>query len=144
MFKHLFIACLAVAGLAGARPAAAQTYLVIVNEANPAQTISRDDLSQMFLKRATRWDSGDPVVPVDLVESSPVRESFSQAVLGRPVSAIVAFWQREIFSGHGVPPVQKSSENEVIDYVRANPNAVGYVRNGSPLGSGVRALRILN
>lgn len=145
MLKHLMLVCAAVVGLvAGAPAVAAQDFLVIVNEANPAQAISKDDLSQIFLKRETRWTTGDPVVPVDLTASSPVRAAFSQAVHGRPVSAIEAYWQRQIFSGRGVPPVEKSAETEVIEYVRANPHAVGYVRNGSPLGAGVRSLRVTN
>ena len=145
MLKMLCVLCLAVAGLvAGAPAVAAQEFLVIVNEANQAETITKDDLSQIFLKRATQWRSGDPAVPVDLAETSPVRAAFSQAVHGRPVSAIEAYWQRQIFSGRGVPPVEKSAESEVIEYVRTNPHAVGYVRNGSALGPGIRTLRVTN
>ena len=145
MIKKLFPLVAAVVGLmAGAPAAAAQEYLVIVNDANTVETVNRDELSQIFLKRVSQWPNGNPVVPVDLSESSSTREAFSQAVHGRPVSAIEAYWQRQIFSGRGVPPVEKSAETEVIEYVRTNPHAVGYVRNGSALGAGVRAVRVTN
>lgn len=145
MLRQFLLIGAAAAGLMASAPAlAAQDFLVIVNEANETEAISRNDLAQIFLKRTTEWSNGSPVVPVDLTESSPVREAFSQSVHGRPVSAMKAHWQRQIFSGRGVPPVEKAAESEVIEYVRANRNAVGYVRNGSSLGSGVRTLRILN
>jgi ABC-type phosphate transport system substrate-binding protein len=125
-----------------ARPVLAQGYLVIVNDANPSGAMSASDVSQLFLKQQTRWSNGQLVVPVDQVEDASVREAFSQAVHRRSTSAVEAFWQRQIFSGRAVPPVKKASDEEVIAFVRANPNAVGYVSPGAALGAGVRRLRI--
>jgi ABC-type phosphate transport system substrate-binding protein len=82
-------------------------------------------------------------LPVDQAEGSSVRKAFSEAVHGRAPSAVEAYWQRQIFSGRGVPPLQKMSDDEVIAYVRSNPSAVGYVSRGASLGNGVHAVQIV-
>ena len=128
MHTRLLLAVL-VAALASAAPARAQErgYVVIVNAANPVTSLSRSDVAKLFLRKLERWPTGAPVVPVDLAEDSPVRARFTRDVLGRPVTALQAYWQQQIFSGRGIPPTVKASESDVIAYVRANVNAVGYV-----------------
>lgn len=126
-------------------PAAAQQggYAVIVNEANSVSTLSAEEVSKIFFKKTQRWSSGLEAVPVDLPESAPVRESFSAAVLGKPVSAIRAYWLQQIFSGRSGPPPEKPSDEQVIDFVRNNPGAIGYVSAGATLSGGVRRVQVV-
>jgi hypothetical protein len=55
---------------------------------------------------------------------------------------VKSFWQRQIFSGSGVPPQERASDEEVLDFVRANPGAVGYVSSDTPNGAGVKVLEV--
>ncbi len=142
MKRFLTVLLVLAACAAMVRPARAQGYMVIVNDANPSAAMSANDVSQLFLKQVPRWSNGQMVVPVDQGENSAVRESFSEGVHRRSTSAVEAFWQRQIFSGRAVPPVKKASDDEVVAFVRANPNAVGYVSPSAALGAGVRRLRI--
>ena len=143
MLKRLpLLAVVAVGLLVGAANLAAQGYQVLVNEANPTSSMTVEAVSQLFLKNTTRWDNGQQVVPVDLTANSSVRERFTVAVHGRSVSAVRAYWQRRIFSGRGVPPVEKTSDSEVLAYVSANPNAVGYVSVGATVNGNVKVLRV--
>jgi ABC-type phosphate transport system substrate-binding protein len=137
----LMLAAALLVSVAPRRVAAQGAYVVIVNNANDVGTISVSDLSAMFLKKSRRWPNGQDVVPVDLSENADTREVFSQAVHGKSTSAIKAYWQKMIFSGKAVPPVEKSSDQEVVAYVRATPGAVGYVSSGASL-SGVRRVRV--
>ena len=123
-------------------PAAAQGYVVVVNSANPVSSVTPDQLGRFFRKQIVRWDNGTEVVPIDLAENSAVRERFSQAVMGRSTSAMKAWWQRQIFSGRGVPPVEKASDSEVLAMVRSTPGAIGYVSAGAALGAGVKAVQV--
>jgi hypothetical protein len=43
------------------------------------------------------------------------------------VSSIKAYWQKQIFSGRGVPPEEKESDEEVLEYVSKNVGAIGYI-----------------
>lgn len=105
---------------------AADSYLVVINSANPVTSVGRRDVSAFFLRRTSQWDDGTPVLPVDGPDS-PARESFSKDVHGRKTAAIKSHWLQVIFSGRGVPPPAKTSDTEVIDYVKAHPGAIGYV-----------------
>lgn len=141
----MFTSRMVVAALAlmlGASRLEAQGYVVVVNAANPITSLKKDHANGIFLKRATRWDDGSPVLPVNLEPSSATREAFSRAVHGRGVSAIESMWQAEIFSGKESPPPQRASEAEVLSYVRANRGAIGYVRAGTALGDDVKAVQM--
>ena len=105
-------------------------------------TLSHDDVSRIFLKKTTKWPNGQPVLPVDLPTSAPSRRAFSKGVLGRDPNEIGAYWNQVIFSGRAVPPVTKSSDNEVLAYVRNNPNAIGYVAADTNIGESVKVLTL--
>jgi len=47
-----------------------------------------------------------------------------------------------IFSGREVPPVEKTSGEEALAFVRDNTGAIAYVAAGTPLGRGVKALTV--
>jgi hypothetical protein len=111
-----FVRLLAVALCALAAPAAvgAQGFTVVVNSSNPATSLSKDAVSQMLLKQTVSWPTGEKVAPVDLGKDAAARQAFSKAVHGRAVSAVVAYWQTQIFSGKAAPPPTRSSDAEVI------------------------------
>ncbi len=119
-------------------------FFVIVNAANNVSELSMIEVSHLFLKRVTSWEGGAGVVPVDLPQQSAVRQRFTKDVHGKTVDAIQAYWQREVFSGRQVPPVQRASSEEVVAFVTGNQQAVGYVSHDVSLPSGVKAVRINN
>jgi len=82
------------------------------------------------------------VQPVDLIDTSALREAFSKQVHGKGTAAIKAYWQKMIFSGHDVPPPEKPSIGEALAYVRGNPGAIGYAPTGADLGPGVKVLKV--
>jgi hypothetical protein len=89
--------------------------------------LNRAALSDLFLKKAQRWPDGSICVPVDQKVNAPVRAAFSEAVHRKGIGAIEAFWQKQIFSGQGIPPLMKESDAGVLDVIRATPGAIGYV-----------------
>ena len=107
-------------------PANAPPYRVIVHPSTPIATVDRAFLGEIFLKKITRWRNGEPIYPVDLVDS-PVRRRFNEDVLQRSVAAVRSYWQQIVFSGRGLPPPELESEAEVVRYVLRTPGAVGYV-----------------
>jgi len=107
--------------------AQAGQYKIVVNKDNPVSSLSQKEISNLFLKKVTKWSNGLTVQPVDLVESSAIRENFSKEIHNRKVSSIKAYWQKQIFSGRKVPPAEKKSNREILTYVQNNPGAVGYV-----------------
>ncbi|HEV8579025.1 MAG TPA: substrate-binding domain-containing protein [Thermoanaerobaculia bacterium] len=129
-------------GLVARRSVAADPFVVIVNAANPVSSITVQDLSKAFMKKATRWPDGVEILPVDLKEQSAVRESFSRLIHEKSTSAVRAYWQKMIFSGREVPPPEKATSAEVLAFVRSNRGAVGYLAAEAALGDGVKVVRV--
>ena len=140
MRTYIMLALLAL--VVATHGAQAQGYVVVVNESNTVSALSRSEAANLFLKKSARFANGRPAVPVDLAKDAQIRDSFSRAVLGRSASAIASYWQQQIFAGKDVPPVEKPSDADVLAFVRANPNAIGYVSAGAPLGGGVKVVSI--
>jgi len=109
-------------------------FLVVVHPENRVSALTPEELSDLFLKRSTRWPDGTAVLPVDQPANSRARETFSKAVFGRSPTAMVAHWQQQIFSGRGVPPPQFETDSAVLEYVASNVGAVGYISATAQLG----------
>ncbi len=145
MMRRLFItAILALASL-GFFPGAAGAqdgFVLIAHQDVPTDSLTKADASDYFLKKTTVWaGSKIDVKPVDS-NAREVRDAFSMKVHDRSRSAIKQYWQRQIFTGRGTPPPEKESDADVIDYVRTNAGAIGYVAVGTSLPSSVKVVRI--
>jgi ABC-type phosphate transport system substrate-binding protein len=122
--------------------ATAANVKVVVNASSSVSSITKAKAADLFLKRVTRWDNGRAVTPIDLSDKSAVRGAFSKELLGKEVAWVKSYWQKMIFSGRSTPPAELSSDSEVLDFIRNNPDAIGYVSEGATLPAGVRALPI--
>ena len=112
---------------AGADQPPALPFQVILHPSNPVASVDRKFLVDVFLGKTTRWSNEQPVRPVDLPTNSATRERFSNEALGRSVSAVKAYWLQVIFSGHGVPPPELDSDEQVVRFVARTVGAIGYV-----------------
>ncbi|MCU0646494.1 MAG: substrate-binding domain-containing protein [Gemmatimonadaceae bacterium] len=124
------------------RKAQAQ-YVVVVHETNPLTSIGRSELSNLLLGRETRWRHGARATPVDLPVTSRVRQVFSMAVIRQSATAVRSYWQQQQFAGRGTPPRERATERDVLDMIRLDPGAVGYISVTTPLEPGTRALVVL-
>jgi ABC-type phosphate transport system substrate-binding protein len=141
--KRTLLAAFALVALAplAAAPLRAQGWVVIVNSANPVSDLSKDDVSKLMLKKTPKWKTGQEVFPIEFGNDA-IKETFSKAVHGRPSAAIKSYWQQQLFAGKDVPPPEMALEKDVIGFVRANPNAIGYVSAGADLGTGVKVVAV--
>lgn len=114
---------------------------VVVSEKSKVTALSRARVAAFFLKKTTAFDDGTPVEPVDQVEASPARKAFSDDVLRKSVRGVKSYWQQRIFQGLAVPPPEKTSDDEVMKAVAANPRAIGYVSGTAKL-VGVREVTL--
>jgi len=142
MRAHLAQALLPALLLAAAPVRAEDASLrIVVHPANAAESTSRRELSQLFLKKITQWPDGTPVHPVEPPETSVARAYFLSDVIGKSAFAVKTFWNKRVFAGRDVPPIEKGSDEEVVAFVRATPGAIGYVGPGAAV-EGVKVLPI--
>ncbi|HYQ46784.1 MAG TPA: hypothetical protein VER11_32665 [Polyangiaceae bacterium] len=117
-----------------ARAESAHEFRILVHPDNPALALSKDFVTDVFLKRTTRWPDGATAHPVDQRANAGARESFSDTVLRRSVSAVKRYWQQRIFSGRDLPPPELESDDAVVAYVLKHRGAIGYVSSNAKLG----------
>jgi ABC-type phosphate transport system substrate-binding protein len=134
---------------AGAEADVGAGFKVVVNAANPLRELPAKDVQRIFYKNTTRWEGWQedgrevPVTPVDRERGAEVRKLFSQAIFKKSASAIESYWQRQIFSGDDIPPEKLATEADVLDFVRRDRGAIGYVSRDAVLAGGVKELRII-
>lgn len=120
-------------------------FVLIANAGNPATTISKLDVTRIFMKKARAWPgAGLSADPVDQRDASPARKEFLAAVIGRDAGAMNAYWQSQLFVGRTAPPPVKASDADVIAFVAAAKGAIGYVSAGATLPETVKAIRIVD
>ncbi|MGZ3693371.1 MAG: phosphate ABC transporter substrate-binding protein [Bdellovibrionota bacterium] len=112
--------------------------VVIVNLANQTQP-DREQVKNIFLGKARVFAEGSPAKPVDLPEGSSLRRSFYSAMFGKTDMDMKLYWSTTIFTGAGTPPKTLESEKNVVEYVKENPNAIGYVESATA-GDSVKVL----
>lgn len=117
-------------------------FRVVVHPDNPATSITRAELSAIYMKRTRSWRDGREIMPVDQRAGSPVRERFSRAVHGKNVAYVTRYWQRLIFSGRGIPPRQLPNDAAVLELVQNHRGAIGYVGRETSPGEGVKVLMV--
>lgn len=138
--RALLLALLAAVALPRAS-AAAERYKVVAHPSVSQTSLSRDELSRVFLKKTTRWPGGQEIRPVEPRAGLPVRDAFVSDVHDMSAGALRSYWTQMIFSGRDVPPVEKGTDEQVVAYVREHPGAIGYVSHGAD-AAGVKVVDV--
>jgi ABC-type phosphate transport system substrate-binding protein len=109
-----------------ARSAAAEV-VAVVSAKNPIVAMSRNQVVDIFLGKASRFPDGSQAVPIDQAESSATRDEFYLKFAGKSPAQLNAHWSKIIFTGRGQPPHEVANGAEMKKRLAENPNAIGYL-----------------
>lgn len=115
--------------------------VVVVSTESAVESLTRQQIADIYLGRLKRLESRGPVTPIDQREASPTYETFYARYLGRSAAQMKAHWSKLIFTGRGRPPRALRNGNAVADFVRKRPNAIGYI-DRSLVDERLRVVRI--
>ncbi len=110
-----------------APPLAHADISIIVNSANPIRQMSVKQVSDLYLGRTRTFKGGEYALVFDLARSAPLRERFYGALTGMTPQQVNAYWSRLMFTGQVLPPQAMPDDRAVLDLVRRNASAIGYV-----------------
>lgn len=113
--------------------------LVIVNAANPVRSMTAEEVAGLYLARSRNFPNGEFALVFDQPRDSHQRERFFKLVANMGVGQVNTYWSRLMFSGQEIPPQVLPSEQALIDIVRRNPGAIGYV-SGVPKDPNLRVV----
>ncbi len=85
---------------------------VIVGQHSFVTDVSKDDLREVYLRRQRLWPNGTRAIPINLPPDDPVRQLFTQRVLGRSTDDLVADWKR--LKAAGVEFVEDPTDYDTV------------------------------
>jgi hypothetical protein len=108
--------------------------VLITHSDSKLAVISQQDLKNLWLGyRSTVNDLRFEII--DLQEGHPMRVQFYQDFIGYSVRQLKAHWATQVFRGNGFPPARLASETDVIQWISAQPNRLGYIDSAREDGS---------
>jgi hypothetical protein len=94
---------------------------VVVIMAPGATPVSREAVADIYLGRSSA------LRPLDLPQSSTIRDAFYRKATDRDTSQVKALWSRIIFTGQGQPPKEMSDAAAVKKAVAGDARTIGYI-----------------
>jgi hypothetical protein len=88
-------------------------------------TMTNAKMQRVFTGKETLWKNGKPVVIcLPGTKSAKAQEVYTK-VYNKSVKEVQKFWLSLVFQGRAKSPVFFDSEQEMVDYVKRNPGAIG-------------------
>lgn len=104
--------------------------VVVVPAHSEVDKLTRDEVINIFLGRLRQFPNGAAAYPLDLPAGQIEKAHFYRLLVNKDLSEINAYWARLIFSGRTSPPQLARSNEDVIEQLTANPNAISYLERG--------------
>lgn len=130
--RHAQLACrtLALAGLLSNPGGAAAEVVAVVSAKSQITTLTRHQVADIFLGKATRFPDGRLAAPIDQAEGSAARDEFYLAFAGKSPAQLNAHWSKLVFTGRGRPPPVAAGLAALKRRLAENPHAIGYIEEG--------------
>jgi ABC-type phosphate transport system substrate-binding protein len=122
--------------------AAEQALAIIVNQSNPVENFSLDELRKIFLGERSHWPNGRRITLVMLDTTQPERKVVLRDIYGMSEKDFNNHFIQGVFTGAVfVSPKTLANPADVRKFVFNVPGAIGYVR-ASDVDSSVKVLRV--
>ncbi|PLX74643.1 MAG: hypothetical protein C0607_10380 [Azoarcus sp.] len=117
-------------------------FFLIVQSSNPVHALTLKEAVDLFMGRSRAFPNWDFALVFDLPRDDPKRAAFYRALTSWEPAQVNSYWSRLMFSGQSMPPQPLPNEEAVIDIVKRNPSALGWVTR-EPAHKDVRTVLIL-
>ncbi|MBV1884345.1 MAG: hypothetical protein KUG82_22075 [Pseudomonadales bacterium] len=130
MKYNIYYCLVAVLSAVFVAPVFAETIVVVGHPTVSIKEISYADLKRLFLAKSDEVQ-GVKLEPIVQSTLQPIRIVFDEDALGKDPSKSKAYWSRLIFTAAGIPPRTFKSTVEVMQWISAHPNAIGYIESSA-------------
>ena len=103
--------------------------VVVVSSKSDVTSLSKEQVSQLFLNKASSFPGGGAATPVDQAAGAS-RNQFYATVSGKDAAQMKAYWAQLTFTGKGTQPKQLGSSSDVRKFVAGSATAIGYIDAG--------------
>jgi hypothetical protein len=123
-------------------PLAYADFYLVVPSANPQTTLTQKEAVDLFMGRNRAFRNGDPAQVYDLPRDTAVHADFYQRLTGLGPAQVNSFWARLLFSGQTMPPQPVVDEAAMIETLKRNTKAIGWLHK-DPADKQLRILLVL-
>ncbi len=102
--------------------------VVVANKDNQINELTKKQVIDIYMGRTTLLPNGEAALPLDQNADSTIRKLFYHNLVNKTVSEINAYWARLLFSGRAKPPQAVQDVISVINVIKNNKSAIGYIR----------------
>ncbi|MFZ5568838.1 MAG: substrate-binding domain-containing protein [Thermodesulfobacteriota bacterium] len=103
--------------------------LIIANSNLPGDSISREDIKDIFIGNKTTWQNEQ--ITFVIQDEGETHKEFLQNYVKRTPAQYSRFWKKQIFTGKGRKPRTFKNEEGLIEYVAGTDGAIGYISTDS-------------
>jgi hypothetical protein len=113
---------------------------IIVNQSVPLTDYSIKDIRAIFSMRKRMWPNNRQIKVYVLPDNNSLHKDFVINKLHLFPHQIRLIWDRLTFSGTGNTPTEVASEQEMLEKIEKNSDAIGYITS-VPKNENVRLLK---
>ena len=107
----------------------ANDVVVITNKSVSTTTLTKNDLSKIYLGKKSSWNDGSSIKFVVL--TGDTHAAFLKDYIGKTESQFSTFWKKQVFTGKGSPPKEFNSDQAMVEFVAQTTGAIGYVSSSA-------------
>ncbi|MDI9244049.1 phosphate ABC transporter substrate-binding protein [Marinobacter sp. CHS3-4] len=105
----------------------AHAELVIIVHPGGPDTITKQQVRNIYLNRSSQMPDGQQAVPFELPAGNSIRDKFNEMITERSDAWMQSFWSRQVLTGKGQPPTEMSSASGMKSVVSSTLGAIGYL-----------------
>lgn len=135
--QHLLV--LAAAAFA---PTVHADFYLVVQAGNAQQSLTQKEAVDLFMGRNRAFRNGELAQVFDLPRDSIQRADFYQRLTGMGPAQVNSYWARLMFSGQTMPPQPVADEAAMIETLKRNTHAVGWLLK-EPADKQLRVLLVI-
>ena len=109
------------------QPTSVNSWLVLVSTQSDVNSLTQKQVMSLFLGRKRYLPDGDKVKAIDHPHDSAMRAGFYQALTGKSIADIDAYWARLKYSGRASPPLTVENAEQILQLLREESGIIAYL-----------------
>jgi len=111
---------------------------IIVNP-DVNESISANDIRNIFLGKKTQWDDNQRIRFVLLTEKKFYR-MFLAKYVGKTLYQYRNYWRKKVFTGTGMMPIMVKDSSQIIEYVQRTKGSISFIPKSQKITGEVKEL----
>ena len=105
--------------------------LTVVGNSIGTQVLAKNQVSSIFKGNRSRWSNDENVILVMPSSKHPGAEVMAATIYGRDMNYVKKYWLNLVFQGRSNAPLFFDTNEEILNYVKKHPGAIGILINAS-------------